>query len=76
MEGSYSYKNLQQTTKAVNVLQEFEQFINQRGASIEGDINIKVSEMGNAVATVKMFIPLDLLDECNAQNIQSKLYNP
>jgi uncharacterized protein YoxC len=62
----YNFKDLQMTTKAVNVLQEFEKFLNEKGATLEGDINIKVTDLGDVIASVKMFLPVELI-ECNAQ---------
>jgi hypothetical protein len=63
----YNFKDLQMTTNAVNVLQEFEKFLNGKGATLEGDINIKVSEFGDVTASVKMFLPVELI-ECNSQS--------
>ena len=65
---TYYYTELKRTTEAVTVLQEFELFLKKRGATLEGDIKIEVTELGDAYATVKMFFPVVLLDECTSQS--------
>ena len=72
-ENYYSFKNLQMTTRAVNILQKFEQFLNVHGATLEGDVSIKVSEMGDVIADVKMFLPVVLLEECDVQSSETTL---